>query len=192
MNDLDIVDLIEKNPITRLSPSYNNKLLKHIKETFTGFEQKLFVSSFYCYLNYDKNNDFIVDLDNIWRWLGFSQKISAIRTLEATLTIDVDYKIANETVLTNSEKETKKPEKQNGGQNRQIFMLTVKGFKSLCLKAQTKKADEIHEYYMKLEEVLHKVVEEETDELRLQLEKKENIITEKENIINEIKEITEK
>jgi hypothetical protein len=185
MNDLDIVDLIEKNPITRLSPSYNNKLLKHIKETFTGFEQKLFVSSFYCYLNYDKNNDFVVDLDNIWRWLGFSQKISAIRTLEATLTIDVDYKIANETVLTNSEKETKKPEKQNGGQNRQIFMLTVKGFKSLCLKAQTKKADEIHEYYMKLEEVLHQAVEEETDELRLQLEKKENIIT-------EIKETTEK
>jgi hypothetical protein len=51
------------------------------------------------------------------------------------------------------------------------------------LKAQTKKASEIHEYYMKMEEVLQQTIEEETDELRLQLEQKENIILEKENII---------
>jgi hypothetical protein len=52
----------------------------------------------------------------------------------------------------------------------------------LCLKAQTKKAGEIHEYYMKMEEVLHDIVEEETDELRLQLEQKDNVILEiKEN-----------
>ena len=66
MNDLNIVELIERNPITRLSDAYNNKLLVKIQENFSGFEQQLFVSSFYCYLNYDKNNDFIVDLDNVW------------------------------------------------------------------------------------------------------------------------------
>ena len=68
--------------------------------------------------------------------------------------------------------------KQNGGHNKQTILLTIKCFKSLCLKAQTKKAGEIHEYYMKMEEVLHQIVEEETDELRLQLEQKENIILE--------------
>ena len=51
------------------------------------------------------------------------------------------------------------------------------------MKARTKKADEIHEYYMKMENILHKTIEEETDELRLQLEQKENIILEKENMI---------
>ena len=45
-------------------------------------------------------------------------------------------------------------------QYKQTIMLNIKCFKSLCLKAQTKKASEIHEYYMKLEETLHEIVEE--------------------------------
>ena len=68
MQDMNIVELIEKNPITRLSNIYNNKLLIKIKENFTDFEQQLFVSSFYCYLNYDKNIDFVVDLvKKLWQ-----------------------------------------------------------------------------------------------------------------------------
>jgi hypothetical protein len=75
--------------------------------------------------------------------------------------------------------------KSHGGHNKQIIMLTVRCFKSLCLKAQTKKASEIHEYYMKMEEVLHQVVEEETDELKQQLEQKNAVIQEKESMIQE-------
>jgi len=41
---------------------------------FTNFEQQMFISTFYCYLNYDKTIDFVVDLDKIWNWLGFSSK----------------------------------------------------------------------------------------------------------------------
>lgn len=181
MNELNIVDLIEKNPIAKLSKTYNNKLLNKIKENFTGFEQQLFVSSFYCYLNCDKNLDFVVDLDKIWNWLGFNQKVKAVSLLEKNFNLDVDYKISlgfQPDQVSGSEQP-----KINGGQNRQIFMLTIKCFKSLCLKAQTKKASEIHEYYMKMEETLHQIVEEETDELRLQLEQKENVILEKENTI---------
>ena len=92
MTELNIVDLIEQNPITKLSSTYNNKLLTKIQENFSGFEQQLFVSSFYCYLNYDKNNDFVVDLDAIWKWLGFASKFTAIRTLELYFQLDVDYK----------------------------------------------------------------------------------------------------
>jgi len=178
MQELNIVELIEKNPITKLSSTYNSKLLNKIKENFTGFEQQLFITSFYCYLNYDKNTDFVIDLDNVWKWLGFSTKFNAERTLEKYFKLDIDYKIASHlggAVFT----------KQNGGQNIKKIFLTIKCFKSLCLKAQTKKASEIHEYYMKLEEVLQQIVEEETDELKLQLEQKENMIL-------EIKESSEK
>jgi hypothetical protein len=179
MNDLNIVELIEQNPIVRLSSTYNNKLLVKIKETFTGFEQKLFVSSFYCYLNYDKNIDFVVDFDNVWRWLGFASKFTAIRTLESFFIIDVDYKKSvPQVVVVETTQENSTNVKQNGGQNRQVIMLTIKCFKAFCLIAQTKKASEIHEYYMKLEEVLHEIVEEETNELKLQLEQKDNIILE--------------
>jgi hypothetical protein len=82
MQQLNIVELIEKNPIIKLSSVHNNKLLNRIKEKFTDYEQQLFVSSFYCYLNYDKNIDFVVDLDNIWKWLGFASKFTSIRKLE--------------------------------------------------------------------------------------------------------------
>jgi len=61
---------------------------------------------------------------------------------------------------------------EKGGQNKQTIMLTIKCFKSLCLKAQTKKAGEIHEYYMKLEELLHEVMEEEAIEFKKQLTQK--------------------
>ena len=177
MQELNIVELIEKNPISKLSKAYNNKLINKIKDNFTGFEQQLFVSSFYCYLNYDKTKDFVVDLDNIWKWLGFSQKIRAKECLEKYFKLDIDYKTAFSSEKAVSEEEP--IVKQNGGHNKQIILLTIKCFKSLCLKAQTKKAGEIHEYYMKMEEVLHQIVEEETDELKLQLEQKENIILEK-------------
>ena len=49
-------------------------------------------------------------------------------------------------------------------------MMTINCFKKFCLKSDTKKADEIHKYYMKLEETLNEIIEEESNELRLQLE----------------------
>jgi hypothetical protein len=186
MQELNIVELIEKNPISKLSNAYNNKLINKIKDNFTDFESQLFVSSFYCYLNYDKNIDFVVDLDDVWKWLGFQQKYHAKVVLEKNFKLDIDYKnLAHATSGAVSEQEP--TVKQNGGHNKQTILLTIKCFKSLCLKAQTKKAGEIHEYYMKMEEVLHQIVEEETDELKLQLEQKENIILEKDITIKNSK-----
>ena len=78
-----------------------------------------------------------------------------------------------------------------GGHNKTTIMMTIKWFKSLCLNAQTKKATEIHEYYMKMEEVLHQIVEEETDELKQQLEQKnaviQAVIQEKDSVIQSTK-----
>jgi hypothetical protein len=168
---LNIVELIENNPITKLSHAYNGKMLKKIQESFTNFEQQLFVSSFYCYLNCDQNKDFIIDLDNVWKWLGFSQKSRARDLLEKSYKVNNDYTI----LLAFESKQDIKP---HGGHNIKKYMLTVKTFKSLCLKAGTKKADEIHDYYLKMEEMIHQVVQEESNELKLQLEQKDNIIME--------------
>lgn len=166
--ELNIIDLIEHNPITKLSDTYNITLLRKIKSAFSDQEQQLFVSSFYCYLNYDTVNDFVVNLDAIWKWVGFSQKINAIRLLDKHFKNNLDYK---KTALL-SGKAVLDDEKKNGGQNIITYWLTIKCFKSLCLKAQTKKAGEIHEYYMKLEELLHEVIEEEAIEFKKQLTQK--------------------
>ena len=91
MEQLDIVKLIENNPITKLSNDYNVKLLTKIKSNFTDFEQQLFLSSFYCYLNHHPMNDFVIDLDNVWKWLDFCQKQRAKELLEKYFVIDKDY-----------------------------------------------------------------------------------------------------
>jgi hypothetical protein len=162
---LNIVELIENNPITKLSNTYQGNLLKKIKENFNDTEQQMFVSSFYCYLNYNQKNDFVIDLDDVWIWLGFHSKFNAKRILEKTFIKDSDYKL----LLRQQAKQT---DHIKGGHNKETIMLTIRTFKLFCLKAGTKKAEQIHDYYIKLEEILQEIVQEESNELKLQLEKK--------------------
>jgi phage anti-repressor protein len=162
IKQLDIVDLIEKNPITRLSSTYQNKMLTKIQTKFTDHEQKMFVASFYCYLN--SQDEYVIDLDNIWKWLGFQCKFTAKRLLESQFIVEKDYISLHPNV--------KQSVHIKGGQNKETFLLKINTFKKYCLKAGTKKADEIHDYYLKLEETLHEVIEEESNELKLQLESK--------------------
>jgi hypothetical protein len=89
---IDIVNLIESNPITQLTGNYHTKLVEKVKNNFTNYEQQIFLSSFYCYLKYDKQKDFVIDLDNIWNWLGFSHKFNAIMLLEKQFFIDKHFK----------------------------------------------------------------------------------------------------
>ena len=126
---LNIVELIETNPITRLSNTYQNKLLTKIKERFTDDEQQIFVASFYCYLNY--HDEFIIDLDNIWKWLGFNQKVKAKVLLENHFKINIDY-------IKSLSHEGKQSSHIKGGDNKETFMLNIKTFKKYCLKAGTK------------------------------------------------------
>ena len=161
---LNIVDLIENNPITKLSNTYKSNLLNKIKERFTDQEQQMFVASFYCYLNYNPKEDFVIDLDNVWKWLGFKSKQTAKVLLEKNFFIDKDYKLS----LMAQHKRTTHTK---GGQNKETFLLSVRTFKSFCLKAGTKKAEQIHEYYINLEDILQEIMQEESNELKIQLQK---------------------
>jgi hypothetical protein len=178
MTSLDIVNLITNNPITKLNANNNNKLLEKVKANFTEMEQQLFIANFYTYLNYDKTADFIVDIDYIWKWLGFNKKYNAKLCLEKNFIINKDYKSSD--VIPNTSFAPERSGAKNtgsGGHNIQKFFLNIKTFKSLCLKAQTKKADEIHEYYIKLEELINEVLEEEALEMKNKLLIKDNLIT---------------
>lgn len=177
MKELNIVDLIENNPITKLSNDYNITLLTKIKEQFTEFEQQMFLSSFYCYLNNHPTNDFVIDLDNVWQWMGFNQKVKAKALLDRHFVFDKDYK--------NSLSQPGNQKQGSGGHNVQKFFLNVKTFKSMCLKAGTKKADEIHEYFLKMEQIIQEVINEESSELKKQLTiKDEQLQTQTEQLKN--------
>ena len=130
------VSLIENNPITKLTNDYNNKLLCKIKSEFTNEEQQLFLTSFYCYLNYHPTNVFVIDLDNVWKWLGFSTKQKALMLLNKHFAINIDYmnllnlkdKQHNKNLAFPSEKVSSNNEKW-GGHNKQTILLNVKTFK---------------------------------------------------------------
>jgi len=180
MENLNIAHLIEKNSITRLTKDYENKFLIKIKENFNDNQQQLFVASFYCFLNYDKKNDFVIDFDNVWKWLGFSRKDPAKRLLEKSFTLEVDYKIIFHRLVEN------KIKVETRGRKEEHIMLNINTFKKFCLKADTQKAEEVHDYYIKLEELLQETVNEETRELKEQLYLKNNEIDEKNSKISEL------
>lgn len=182
---IDIISIIDKNPVIKLSNDYQNKLIRKIEQSFTESQQNLFVGSFYCYLNYDCNKDFVIELRNVWNWLGFSRIDPCKVVLVKNFVENIDYIIEVE-----EEKNApassgaviyeaiKAPQvggavlpKQNGGHNKEKILLTVKTFKKLCLKSNTKKADEVHDYFVKLEELMFETLNEETNELRLQISK---------------------
>ena len=172
MTTLNIVELLQQNPITKLSNICQSKLMQKIKTAFSSEDQQLFLSSFYCYLNYNSETDFVIDLDNIWRWIGFSHKHKAKVLLEKSFVIEKDYK-KTYSITINQDTE----EKKHGGHNREIFTLTINAFKNFCLKAGTTKADQIHEYYIKLEKTLHEIFNEESNELKMQLDQLKNEFT---------------
>jgi phage anti-repressor protein len=158
--NLDIVSLIQENPIINLNKIYQNKLINKIKNKFSTSEQQIFVLSHYGYLHYTKD-DYPVNLDDIWESMGFSEKGKAKRTLAKNFAEPEDYKI----LQICEEKETR----GGSGLNKEKILMKVDTFKAFCLIAKTKKGKEIRNYFLKLEEILHETLNEESNELRIQL-----------------------
>lgn len=150
MNIINISKLMEDQPIVKLSPIYNNLMLQKIKKNFTNNEQQLFIGSFYMYLNYDALNDFIIDLDDVYKWLQFSNKDNALRTLKNNFIENEHYKFVD----IDEKKEGR------GGHNRKTILITVNTFKLMCFIASTSKAKEIRMYYLKLEKIFHDTIDE--------------------------------
>ena len=74
---MDIVEMIENNPIRSLSETYQHTLVERIKSRFSQEEQSMFITSMYGFLNYSRT-DFVIDLDKIWKWCGFSLKLNSL------------------------------------------------------------------------------------------------------------------
>jgi phage anti-repressor protein len=139
------------NNYTNQQEIFNNKINAHINDplfqkihTELSFEQKdTFIMNFYSYLSYDTERDFVVDLDNIWQWLGYTRKNDTKKLLEKHFALNKDYQ-----VFLSSER------KQRGGHNKKQYLMNIKTFKKLCLKSDTKKAEDIHDYFLKMEEIM--------------------------------------
>lgn len=178
---LDIVALVKNSKISSLEDEYQVKLVQKIQDTFTEIEQQLFVSSFIEFINNDTEKDFIIDLDTIWKWIGFSRKEFAKKLLVKHFIKDVDYKDVDYKEKVGAAVGVAAFGEQNdhieitirkggAGLNKETILMTIDTFKKFCLKANTKKADSIHNYYIKLEKLFLQTILEQSTELKLKLE----------------------
>ncbi|NBU34758.1 hypothetical protein EBZ38_15160 [bacterium] len=202
-------DTVLNAPVHNCAPQpLDSKLIQKLREKFTEQEQQLFVQNFCMYLNYDKTRDYVIDLDKVWQWMGFSRKDPAKRVLDTHFTEGTDYIVRphpsvvqvsetvdgkgnsrtdqnRETVVapgqlrlqpsveqvsetvdgqgnsrTDQNSATVGGTRQHGGHNREQVMMNIKTFKRMCMKANTKRASDIHDYYITMEETLQEYIHE--------------------------------
>lgn len=58
------------------------KLIDRLKQHFSEEEQRLYVTNLFLYFNYHPIDDFVINLDNVWKFIGFSNKGNAKRLLQ--------------------------------------------------------------------------------------------------------------
>ena len=166
----DITEFIEKNPLSRLSATYQDALNKR---GFNKQEQKLFVTNLYSSLNFNPLTEFVINFDNVWKWCQYVRKDPAKRVLVKHFVLDNDYKIFPATPV-----------------HKEKILLNISTFKKFCLKSDSEKTNEIHNYYIKLETILQQILNEQTNDTTLQLEQKnEELAKEIKRLIEESNEL---
>jgi hypothetical protein len=130
---VDIKTLIQTSSIQIYD---QNKLIDKLKEHFTEEEQKLYVTNLFLYLNYHPVDDFVVNLENVWKFIGFSNKANGKRLLKQHFTENKDYKI---TLIRSDERVhggCKAVIRSDDGKfATETIMMNINTFKKLCLKS---------------------------------------------------------
>ena len=151
--------------ITSVLNHKNDELFTLIKSQMSEKDEELFMTSYYLYLQYGKDNAaFVVDFDMVWREIQFSRKNDAKQLLIKKFNDGVDYKIiAAEYAVAVLEG----GQKQNGGQNKETILLTVDCFKNFCMLSGTPKSKEIRKYYIKMENIMNQYTENQLEKYQM-------------------------
>ena len=186
--NINIVNLVENNPIEKINETkYQSDLIEKLQSNFINSDELLFLQNYYSYFKYDSQNDFVIDLDDVWKSLDFNKKYNLKYTLEKNFTIDKDY-IINDTIQNNKKS-------GRGGHNKIFIMLNIDTLKKLSLKSRTKKSNEFYENIDKLQKIINQIFQEiindesnekHINELKQKLEEKDTIITKKDSEIDKI------
>jgi len=144
-----------KNSNTTLSLNLQTKIVDKLNETFTEDEQHWYVANLYMYMNYHAINDYPINLDDVYKMIGFSNKGNSMKTIKNNFVENEDYK----TIIFRREKN--KLEQETRGRKEETIMLNIDTFKNLCMIAKTDKGKDIRKYYVKLENIYNEIIKEE-------------------------------
>lgn len=116
-------------------------------------DKQQFIAHFKLYLVHgsDRTN-FIINLDDVWKWIGFSRKDHAKRCVIKNLEENVDYVI----------KIFFPPNGENSkrGRPNEHMLLNVESFKALCMLANTDQGKQTRKYYSKMENIFFLYIQE--------------------------------
>lgn len=121
----------------------NSLTLKNFLKKYSLLSNE-FIDDFYAIYDFNEsdNNDFIINLELIAKWLK-SEKGKLKKTLLKTYDQNIDWVIKKE------------KEGKISKSNKEIILLTPDCFKRLCLLSKTKKAEEVRTYYLELEKLIN-------------------------------------
>jgi len=139
-----------KNENTIFSKNIGTIINNIITEKFTQKEQQWFRAILYVDMNYHSTNDFPINLEDVYKLIGFANKGNAMKTIKNNFNKDEDYKI----IILRMEGQIQP------GYNKEDVLLNVNTFKNLCMTAKTNKGNEIRKYYVKLEYVYFELMKE--------------------------------
>ena len=163
---VDFNALIKTN--TSLTLDCQSKMIEILTKEFTEEESKWYIANLYIYMNYHPTNDFPINLETLIKLVDFANKQNAKRTLVNNFTEGEDYKILlipkDEQVKTNG----------GAGLNKEKVMLNIDTFKNMCMLVKTEKSKQIRKYYVKLENIYNKIIKEEIEEKKKELENSKN------------------
>ena len=140
-----------------------DELFEIMKTRMSSEQEQIFMMSHYLYLQHGSDStQFVIDFDDVWKNVEFTQKIGAKRLLVKNFTEHIDYKMvalsknkASEIILIAPILDSDCKKTVHGGQNKELILLTVDCFKNFCMIAGTSKAKEIRTYYIKMENIMH-------------------------------------
>lgn len=134
--------------------------LEMLRTRMSTEEQQVFVSHFKTYLRYGHDDSFVMDLESVWEWLGFTFYHNARRCVHKHFMEGEDF----------IEKALIPTDNRNGGQNKLSIMMTINTFKELCMFAKTDKAKTVRKYYIKMERLMHDYMTNAFKRTQMQLE----------------------
>ena len=105
-----------------------------------------FVDSFLSMYNPDTiQTDLVIDIEKVSKWLN-AGKGELVRTLKTSYKESIDYTITRGL--------KRSPTKKFGGNNYIKVMITPDCFKRLCMRSNSKRAEEVRTYFIELESLL--------------------------------------
>ena len=123
--------------VTNSESAGETDFITFLQKKFTNNENVSFITSFAAFVH-EKNDEFCIDLDEAYTWLGHSRKFRSVELLVKVLKENVDF-------LLHASVQRNQPAK---------YLLKPAAFKKLLLAARTDEAKKAAEYFIKIEEAV--------------------------------------